>query len=179
MSKSRFLDELKVDELSYGAAMALWSFRVSAVAHARCTCLDPSFQAAFADEGARAREDLRVLVAGLVQEGKRQIWMALPASLEVTCDEPCVLNAITAAQHDQLDGLRAHLRWLLARDLVPDYLTNRFIQVGALLYSHGYEATPPPRSSSHQTPASLPTAAAHRPHSAPGQRDLELSRAES
>ncbi|MEM9385750.1 MAG: hypothetical protein AAGA68_11865 [Pseudomonadota bacterium] len=145
MKKSRFLDELQVDELSYGAAMCLWGFRVSVVAHARCRCVDPSFEAAFGDQGQRAREDLRDLVSGLVEEGKRQIWMAVPASLEITCDEVCILNALAAAQHDQIEALQAHLRWLLGRDAVPDDLMNRFVNAGALLYSHGYAAQPPAR----------------------------------
>ncbi|MEO0425505.1 MAG: hypothetical protein AAF184_24440 [Pseudomonadota bacterium] len=105
--------------------------------------------------------------------------MALPASLEVTCDEVCVLNAITAAQHDQVDGLHAHLRWLLARDAVPHYLTNRFIQVGALLYSHGYEATPPPRSRHHQAPLAVVPTPRRLDRSAPEQRSVDRSSAES
>lgn len=144
-TNTRLHRDLQVDQLSYGAGICLWGVRVSALAAEGCRCVSNGFQAAFGSQGAQTRGAMRALLAGLVGASRRQIWMAFPASLELTCDEVCILNGLARAQQDDRVALLAHLRWLVGSDRVPAPLFDDFVRAGALLYSHGYEATLPPR----------------------------------
>ncbi len=121
------VNDLTLEDLGFGAGMALWGFRACAMGCSRCKTLAEGYHRTLQDDGGAALIALARLAREIGKNGSRKVILMPTGYIQITADELSLIAALAAAQDADEALCKAHLTWILAStqtDFALSYATS-------------------------------------------------------
>ncbi|MEM1192399.1 MAG: hypothetical protein AAGH42_03290 [Pseudomonadota bacterium] len=134
-----YIDSIKMLDLGFAGALALWGFRASAAGQSQCCAIVAGYERAFG----RQSDDVLALMLDYAQilgnEGRRRIGLGRSGCGGITADELSIVATLASAQLSGQAATTAHLTWLLGKSPNPDHVSlvyalgQHFLRAGLVI----------------------------------------------